>query len=540
MIKGFLCFLFLVLCHMSIVGMTDATDSLLKKLDRAITQKEEFAVRRIARMDSIRKEAMLAPDKAKRFEELQKLFRRYRSYQLDSAFTIAQQCIQLAETIDDEKVAEAEMNMSEVLGVMGIYKESMDILHAIPKDRLDTSLLAHYYHLHHATYSLLAENALTNIEKDKYNKLIQLYRDSLLRVNDPATLGYNMLKSKQLLDSGQYEEALSLMQDCYDRYHTDESLLASVSYELSLVYEKLQDTEQEKKYLTISALADIRRAVKSYIALRKLAVMLYQEGDLDRAYSYIKCAMEDATFCKARFRTMEISETLPIIIAAYDKKMQQEKENLFKYLILISVLSLVLAASIYYVYRQLRKLSAAEKAMKKLNDELSDMNVGLQELNKSLSESNLVKEEYIGSVFNLCSSYIDKLDSYRVSINRKLRVQKIEDVIRLTDSKNFVSEELKEFFQNFDAIFLNIYPNFIDEFNALLKEGEQIHPKNEELLSAELRIYALIKLGITDSSKIATFLHYSPQTVYNYKLKVRNKSRIPKDEFMDALQKIGR
>lgn len=178
--------------------------------------------------------------------------------------------------------------------------------------------------------------------------------------------------------------------------------------------------------------------------------------------------------------------------------------------------------------------------MKKLNDELSDMNVGLQELNKSLSESNLVKEEYIGSVFNLCSSYIDKLDSYRVSINRKLRVQKIEDVIRLTDSKNFVSEELKEFFQTFDAISLNIYPNFIDEFNALLKEGEQIHPKNEELLSAELRIYALIKLGITDSSKIATFLHYSPQTVYNYKLKVRNKSRIPKDEFMDALQKIGR
>lgn len=296
---------------------------------------------------------------------------------------------------------------------------------------------------------------------------------------------------------------------------------------MSEIYEKKGDHEKEKQYLAISATADLKKAVKSHIALRKLAILLYKEGDINRAYNYIKCSMEDATFCGARFRIMEISEILPIINAAYDKKVGQEKEKLFRYLILISALSFILVISLLFIWRQLKKLSSAKKSIKNMYEDMRLMNENLDELNKKLSESNHVKEEYIGSIFNLCSTYIDKMESYRINLNRNLVSSRMEEVRKMTGS-TLIPDELKEFFGHFDAIFLNIYPNFIDEFNALLADKEKITPKAGDILTPELRVFALIRLGITDSSRIASFLHYSPQTVYNYKLKIRNKLLVSK------------
>ena len=249
--------------------------------------------------------------------------------------------------------------------------------------------------------------------------------------------------------------------------------------------------------------------------------------------------MEDASFCGARFRMLEISETLSIITAAYDKKIKQEKEKLFKYLIMISFLSFVLLASIVFIWRQLKKFSSAKKSIKNMYDDMKQMNRDLDELNKKLSESNHVKEEYIGSVFNLCSTYINKIETYRISLNRNLVANRIEEARKITSS-TIIPDELKEFFGHFDAIFLNIYPNFIDEFNFLLKEEGKIIPKTGDILTPELRVFALMRLGITDSSKIAAFLHYSPQTVYNYTLKIRNKLLVSKEEFSAAMQQIGK
>lgn len=178
--------------------------------------------------------------------------------------------------------------------------------------------------------------------------------------------------------------------------------------------------------------------------------------------------------------------------------------------------------------------------MKVMYEDMKEMNTELNMLNKELSESNQVKEAYIGSVFNLCSTYIDKMEAYRLDLNRKLKADKIADALRTTGSASLVPDELKEFFRNFDTVFLNIYPDFVHQFNALLQKEERIIPKAGDILTPELRVFALIRLGINDSSKIAGFLHYSPQTVYNYKLKVRNKLIIPREEFEEALFRIGR
>ncbi|WP_185154806.1 DUF6377 domain-containing protein [Dysgonomonas sp. 25] len=536
--------LFLLLLCISLPSLSAGnlpSDSLLKVLDNTIKLRPQYSMKKESRLDSLKTALNKSTNPQYIYNIYNRLYKEYRNYNMDSALYVAYQKYEVANRLDNKQfMYSSEMNVAEILGIMGMYKEAFDIANEIDKQQLDAEELAYYYHLYHSTYSLLLENALSQREKTYYSDLVSLYKDSLLQVNDPETLGYKLVENGKLVETGRYDEALSLMLQCYKEYGDRESQIGALAYGLSDVYEKIGDVEQQKKYLAISAISDLRRAVKSYIALRKLATILYMEGDLDRAYLYIKCAMEDATFGKARYRTLEISETLPIIVTAYDKKVTQEKDNLKKYLVLISFLSVILVIGTVYIYKQLKKLSQARKHIKKMYEEVKQVNGDLQELNMKLSESNHVKEEYIGSVFNLCSSYIDKMETYRIDLNRKLKVGQVKEAMKITGSATFVSDELKDFFRNFDAIFLNIYPNFVEEFNALLVEEEQVYPKAGDILTPELRVFALVRLGISESSKIANFLHYSPQTVYNYKLKIKNKLAVSKEKFSEAIQQIGK
>ena len=518
-----------------------SADSILRLLDNEIKKRPGFARIKEHRIDSLKAVARQSSDLGKSYVLYDRIFKEYKHYNLDSALWAAKKKNTIAATLSNVQFQyESQMNIAEMLGKMGMYKETFDIMGRINRSDLDKPLWSYYYHLYHSIYSLLLQNALSQEEKEHYSYLITLYKDSLLQVTDTRTFAYKLILNGKLTEQGKYPEALALMERCYKVLGADDAETGTVAYGISDIYEKTGNADQQKKYLAISALADIRRAVKSYIALRKLAVMLYQQGDLERAYAYIKCAMEDASFARARFRMLEISETLPIIVASYDKKMKEEKDNLFKYFVLISVLSLILLLCIVFIYKQLQKNSAAKLLVKNKNEELTIINETLKELNKRLSESDQVKETYIGYVFNLCSAYINKLENYRVSLNKKLKARQTDEALKMTGAASLVTNELKEFFQNFDAVFLNIYPNFIDEFNGLLKAGEQIIPKSGDILTPELRVFALIRLGISDSSKIAGFLHYSPQTVYNYRLKIKNKLAVSKDEFSIKIQQIGK
>ncbi|WP_300601974.1 DUF6377 domain-containing protein [Niabella sp.] len=476
-----------------------------------------------------------------RYQIYDQLYKAYSHYNLDEALNLAKEKKRIALQLNNEqRVYEAEMNIAEMLGKMGMYKETFDIIDRLKRTKLDKNLWGYYFHVYHSIYSLLWKSALAKEEKDRYKSLIALYKDSLLQTYDTASIVYKLNYSAKLIDDNQAASALAFMTNCYKQLKTQDAETGPVAYGLASAYEAVGNMEQQKKYLAITALTDIRAAAKSYIALRKLAVLLYQEGDLGRAYAYIKCAMEDAHFAKARYRMIEISEALPIIVAAYNKKMQEEKNTLSWYLIAISVLFVGLFLAAAFIYKQLRKISATELLVKKKNSELTQINEQLKELNGRLSESDQVKEVYIGYVFNLCSSYINKLENYRINLYKKLKAKQTDEALKMTGTASLVTNELREFFQNFDAVFLNIYPRFIEEFNKLLKEDEQVLPRTGDILTPELRVFALVRLGISDSSKIADFLHYSPQTVYNYKLKIKNKLAIPRDDFMDKIQQIGK
>ena len=262
-----------------------------------------------------------------------------------------------------------------------------------------------------------------------------------------------------------------------------------------------------------------------------------------------------------RVRIVKMSHLQNQIYKAYQEQSRTQQKRLQASLIAVSFLFLVLIGAFLFIRKQMRRLkeanlkldstnqklsvnldalSTAHQRLEEVNMQLKDLNTQLQEVNDQLRESNYVKEEYIGYVFNICSTYISKLEEIRKNINRKLKVGQIEDVKAITDSSATASNELKEFYQNFDTIFLHLYPDFVGDFNALLLPEERIELKEGELLNTELRIHALIRLGITDSVKIADFLHCSAQTVYNNRLRTRNKSIISKEDFINAVKKLGK
>lgn len=263
--------------------------------------------------------------------------------------------------------------------------------------------------------------------------------------------------------------------------------------------------------------------------------------------------MEDAAFCNARLRTIEVSQVLPIINEAYRLQREKQQRQMSVYLLCISILALFLILLAFYLRRQMKRLALAKREVGKANEQLkllneklqvlntrlADSNTRLQLTNQNLAEVNYIKEAYIGRFLDLCSTYIGKLDTYRRSLNKKAMNGQTEELFRELKSTQFVEEELEEFYANFDTAFLRLFPDFVQEFNALLAEGEEVMLKPGELLNTELRIFALIRLGITDSNKIAQFLRYSLKTIYNYRTKMRNKARGVRDDFEQEVMHIG-
>ncbi|MFW9597870.1 MAG: DUF6377 domain-containing protein [Paludibacter sp.] len=521
-------------------------DSLLKVLDSSVDNYQVFSNQKEEQLNKLKYMLRYTNNDDQRYKICGQLYDDYKSYKSDSALTYAQKKLQIAEKMNNRwNLTDAKLNLASIMGTSGMYKESMDILETINiQDNPD--LKAYYFHVYRTVYGFMADYTVSTREKERYNKLVSNFRDSLLVVNPPNSETHIMVKTDQLIANKKSDEAIKILLSYYPTIKNDKHTRAIIAYCISVTYQKQQNRENEKKWLIISAINDIQSATKDYISLRSLAFLLYKEGDIDRAYKYIKRSLEDALFCNARLRTYEISQMLPIIDQAYQHQSQARQRQLIISLISISLLSVFLLIAVLSVYRQMRKLSVARKDLSQANKLLNDLNKELSETNKllkhsneTLSEANLIKEEYIGRYMDQCSAYIDKLDDYRRLLNKTATAGKIDDLIQTIKSKQFIEDELKEFYTNFDSTFLQLFPTFVEEFSALLVDNEEIQLKSGELLNTELRIFALIRLGISDSVKISHFLRYSLSTIYNYRTKLRNKSAVPRDEFESYVMKIG-
>ena len=543
----FLCLCTICMCRLHAADSSRA-DSLLLKLDQAIKERPIYMEQKELKLVELKRQLHRQIPDEERFAILGTLLDEYRSFNTDSALHMAEEREQIAIRLGNrEYIDNARMNKADVLGMTGMYKEVMDLMRNIHIDRLPVDIHPYYYHIYRTVYGLMADYAVTAYEKKLYTELTDKYRDSLLLVNKDNLLIHTLIQSDQYNVRNEYDKAIRLLTDYLALQKDYEHDVAICAYTLSESYRLKGDKEKEKEYLIVSAMADMKTAVREYISLRKLAVLLYQEGDIERAYSYVKICMEDAAACNARLRKLEILEIFPIINDAYQQKTEKQQEQMKWALVSISLLSLFLLLAIFYVYKQMKKVAAARrevidanKRLKELNDELHLSNAQLKETNHSIAENSYLKEEFIGRYMDQCSVYLEKMDNYRRSLGKIAATGNVEELYKNIKSSKFIEGELKEFYTNFDNTFLQLFPTFVEDFNALLADDEQISLKAGERMNTELRIFALIRLGITDSVKIAQFLRYSVTTIYNYRTKVRNKAAGDRDLLEQEVMTIGK
>ena len=531
----------------NILFSANSADSLIIRLDVVVENFQIYSNQKEGNLNRLKDLLRYTSSNQQQYEICSQLFDEYNSYKSDSALVYARKKLDIAQRLNNPRnITDAKLNLADILGTVGMYKEALDILSLVKSIRPYQDLIGYYFHINRTIYGSMSDYAVSLQDKAKYDYLTAVYRDSILIVNPSSSSPHIIVRSDQLIVQKQFEEALKLLLSYFPTIEKNKHDRAIIAYGISMAYHGLNDRVNEKKWLTISAINDIESATKQYISLRNLAFFLYEEGDIHRAYQYIRRSLEDALFCNARLRTFEISQMMPIIDKAYQQQSSSSQRLMLDSLISISLLSLFLIVALALIYRQMKKIYTARRELGNVNIQLNELNNALQTINKelndtnyTLNEANIIKEEYIGRYMDQCSVYIDKMDDYRKQLSRMATAGKLEDLFCKIKSKQFIDDEITEFYHNFDSTFLQLFPDFVEELNNLLIESERIQIKQGHLLNTELRIYALIRLGISDSVKMSHFLRCSLSTIYNYRTKIRNKALGVRDEFEEKIALIG-
>lgn len=487
-------------------------------------------------LDSLRSVLNSAHSSRERFNSLRDLFTEYRSYSMDTLLIISRQCLNEAQKIDnDTLIYESYIMMSEAYKGIGEYNAALQTLDKIPEP-WRTFFRQRIYNRYCSIYYSLVEHSSNPDDLAENSSRLENYRDSIISVSQPGSTDYWLNKANLRKSHNDLSGALASIDSI--EYSSGPPIDPGVlAYNKATCHESLGDIELAKLYYAIAADYDLRHSVRKYEALQELARLLSYEGDDQRSFKYIMRAITDIRNSHATSRIQRISSYLPIISNAYTDARQKSSRHK-NLLLLFSVLSSVaLCCATLYAINKNRRLNQERRDLRRKNDELEDLRSRLSEVNSQLKESAKIKEEYLGYLFNLCADYIASNDKYRLHLRNLIKAGKMKDVDTLLSSP-VGSDHLSSFFKKFDSIFLDIFPDFIEKFNTLMKPGCEIHPRKDELLTPELRIYALVRLGINDSTQIAAFLRYSPQTVYNYRFRVRSNSNIPKEDFPKAVRAL--
>ncbi|RXP46471.1 transcriptional regulator [Lutibacter sp. HS1-25] len=523
-------------------------DSLLLVLENTMANRNEYDIQKELRINNLKS---LFKDESLSIEQIYQInnniIEEYEAYSFDKTLFYIEQNISIAKNLNNLYfIDESKLNLSKLLASSGRYEEAIDILNEIERSSLSEKLLNNYYSNYKKIFADLSFYSLAIENKEKYQNYYKTYTDSLLARLDPSTEDHLAIIESRFRDNRQLLEALKINDRRLAISDIGTRTYSQVTFERSLCYELDANKTEQKKYLILSAISDIKSAVKDNASLSSLAMLLFEENKIDRAHKYINFSFEDADFYNSRLRFILISNILPDITKAYEEQIEEQKEKLQTFLVIISVLGLILLLTVFYIFIQMKRLGRAKNELLKANEQLKDLNITLNKKNKELenlyddlSESSLVKEHYIGTFLNIHSNYIDKLDTYRKMVKKHIVTKKVADLFEKTKTNHLIQEELKLFYKNFDDTFLHIYPNFVEKLNDLLVEEGKITLKNKEFLNTELRIFALIRLGITDSSKIAKLLRYSVNTIYNYRVKIKNNAAVPRDNFENEVMKIG-
>lgn len=511
--------------------VTYTVEATLDSLDRLINQRYIYTRQKEKQIQEIklRLRNKLSPEE--RFRTLGYLVDAYRAFSIDSQAVYVKRQIELSDKLNNSDLQiQAQLNLVECFYNSGMYKEANELLEKMGRKRLPSYILPYYYHLKRTLYGLLADYSLQPDIRDNYTRQLNLYRDSILQVNSSSSFTYCVVKSDELTARHDYAQALQILRERLAQDDLNSHDRGIIYYCMAEIFAQTQQSDSTKIYYALSAQCDLKASVREYVSLHRLAEQLFHEGDIERAYAYIKCSVEDAEACNARVRSLEFMPVFTIIEEVYQAQIQKQKALSITFTYITCAFCVILLITFVILFFQNHKLNIVK-------EKLNQTNKHLQTVNNSLIESNHVKEEYLSRYMDQCAVYIDKMDDYRRSLNKLASMGKVEELAKNLKSQNIINNERRMFYAEFDQSFLKLYPDFVEKFNELLVPEARITPKPNSL-TPELRIYALVRLGTTDSVKIARFLCYSLSTIYNYRVKIRNSAIGSRDDFEERVMHL--
>ena len=539
-------FILLVLLALPLCGVAGRADGLLDELNQALAHKERYFKQRLDRIALLTSEFNNhRPADETKFRLGLRIYQEYRSFKYDSAFAYAQRVRQLADQLHSPQKQEiAKLNLAFIDLSSGMFKETFETLASIRPARLDSADKVDFYFTKARSFSDLADYNAGNYYRPGYIAQAVACTDTALRYCRPASYAYWSIQGFRALKRNDVRASRAIYARLLRLPTLTPHQLAITASTAAWVAELSGEPERGFELLTQAAIADVKTATTETVALFKLSDLCYRRGDLKNAYTFINQAQADATYYDSRLRQVQMGSIFSLIESQRINLIEQQRRRLTIYAVATTALVLFVIGFAVVIFRQLRKLQAADALISTINQELqhnnqhlSQLNQELSSLNQRLNEANHIKDEYIGYYFSVSSEYIDKIERFKNLMDKTLTTKQYASTQRIVDSLN-IKKERNELFKGFDSVFLKLFPNFVAAFNDLLRPEERIELPEDQLLNTELRIFALIRLGIDDSERISKILGYTISTIYTYKTRVKKKSCYPSEEFEGRVRAI--
>lgn len=492
----------------------------LDELKKTMQEAPRYRQHRLHELDSMKRVLRGIPrnDWGRRSAQALAIGYSYRTFIADSALTYFRKAEQYAHRTDDTLVVDrARIGVLAGLSTAGIFPEALSLLHDLEGETLDNSTKISLWTAARQLYAYMMGYLGDHSSYGRgYRQKYLEYDDSLLRSLPQKSTLRKFLYSERLIYGGNYKLAKVSLQEILDSLPVENNLYGMAAYQMAEACREQGDEAQYVDYLALAAMSDMKGCVNEGWALPILAAWLYENGKLDEAFDYINSSLSDALNANARMRMVEIARLVPGIDEAYRKKLRSTNSELVVYIILVSFLLIISAVLVVVLTRQMKRSRAVQR---------------------KLAQTSRLQEEYIGNFVGLCSSYSSQLESWHKMVSRKIAAGQTDEILKAIKSGK-TSDENEDFHDVIDKAFLSIYPDFMENVNRLLRPEERIEPRKDGKLPSEIRILALMRLGVEESTRIATILQYSPNTVYTYRNKMRNKA-IRRDTFEKDIMRIG-
>ncbi len=548
--KQLLFLLLMLMMPLLTQGKTDEK-KLLERIDYMIDNDQYYQDIKEKELKHLKQQALDAEDNKTRLLFLDSIYRAYSAYRYDSAYAYMKRGLELAEKCKDSYyITLNKINHASILSVRGFYCKAEDLLQTLNPETMPNKLKLYYYFTYAWIYNYWESYAKNSDFAEEFRTQKRHYMDLLLqnfKEDRKNTANYNYLLSERIyIDEPTSRKTLTHFLKAMKMSPAKSRIHAMSAYGAARYYKLTGKFDLYEKYLVEAAVSDGLCQLKETLALQKLAYFLFKkdEDNSKLAAKYIQHSMEDAQFFNNQLRMMEISHILPVIAAANQQAAERSRARILMGFITVSAALIIIIILAFVNNRQKNKLKKNKQEIEEqnkkqieMNDQLSEMNNQLTELNQQLIETNIKRETYLRLFMDISAAYISKLADYRKLVSRKIKANQAADLLKSLNTHKMEEEETQMFYNRFDKAFMELYPGFVTELNKLLLPESQLEVPTTHTLTTEIRIYALMRLGVTDSQEIATLLHYSTQTIYNYKSGMRAKA-INRDTFESDVNRL--